>query len=144
MADARESILARLVTICGTVTGVQTVIRNGQVTDAAAWPCVIILDADEVAQEGEPRRPGPQLVTMTPEIYVVLEDTPEDVGGQLNTLRARLLKAILNDATLKGLTGANGAIRYEGCATGLARGRSMVGEMGVSLSFTYPFIPSKL
>ena len=38
----------------------------------------------------------------------------------------------------------DGDIRYEGCATALARGRSMEGEMGVSFSFTYVLRPEEL
>jgi hypothetical protein len=45
---------------------------------------------------------------------------------------------------LAGLVGSSGEVRYEGCATALARGRSMEGEMGVSFSFTYVLRPEEL
>ena len=42
------------------------------------------------------------------------------------------------------LVGTNGDIRYEGCATALARGRMMEGEMGLSFTFTYVLRPDAL
>ena len=143
----REDILARLVTVCATIPGVVFCARNrDEITDRQK-PAVVIWDADEVANEGEPKRAGasgPQIISMTPEIYILLSGSPETVGTQLNTLRDALLKAVLTDATMRTITGPNGAIRYEGCATGLSRGRSMEGEMGVSISFQYPFNPNTL
>lgn len=137
----REEILARLVVVGASIEGVVMCARNrDEITDRQR-PAIIIMDADEVAIEGEPKKPGPQIISMTPEIYILLSGAPETVGTELNALRALLLSAVLNDATLQTITGANGSIRYEGCATGLARGRSMEGEMGVSLSFQYPFKP---
>jgi len=143
----REDILARLVAVCATIPGVVLCARNrDEITDRQK-PAVIIWDADEVANEGEPKRAGaagPQIISMTPEVYILTTGLPATVGTDLNALRDALLKAVLTDATLRTITGANGSIRYEGCATGLARGRSMEGEMGVSLSFQYPFNPNTL
>ena len=81
---------------------------------------------------------------MTPEIYILLGAKPEDLGTVINTLRARLVKAILMDPSLLTILGSSGDARYEGCATALARGRSMEGEMGVSFSFTYVLRPEEL
>lgn len=143
----REDILARLVVICSALEGVTLCARNRDELSDRQRPAVIILDADEVAIEGEPKRAnaaGPQIISMTPEIYILISGTPETVGTELNAMRAALVSAVLTDETLRTITGANGSIRYEGCATGLARGRSMEGEMGVSLSFQYPFNPNTL
>jgi hypothetical protein len=146
--DRRELILARLAVIAAGVEGVTFSARNRDELSDRQRPAIIILDADEVADAGgagQGRKPqAPSVVSMTPEIYILLSDKPADVGGSLNTLRARLLKAVLADATLANLTGPNGAIRYEGCATGLSRGRSMEGEMGVSIAFLYPLNPNEL
>ena len=140
----REDILARLVEVCGEIDGVVLVARNRDELSDRQRPAIVILDADEVAVEGDRKRPGPQIISMTPEIYILLSGDPEDIGTDLNTLLVAVQKAILTDTELNELTGPNGSIRYDGCATGLARGRSMEGEMGVSLSFNYPFDPSKL
>ncbi len=148
MLDRREDILVRLLAVCRTVDGVAKVARNEQVTNDWDFPAVIVLDADEEADEaafgrGRPAR-SPNLVTMTPELYVILGETPEAVGSELNRLRARFIKAVLTDAELGGLVGTNGEIRYQACATGLARGRQMIGEMGLVFSFTYVLRPAEL
>ena len=140
MADIRESILARLVVIATAVTGVTTVVRNrGALTDAKR-PAIIIMDADEVGDDGDPdRRPPASMrrVGMTPQIYLLLSGNAESVGASLNALRAKTVKAIMQDATLIDLTLDNVGIRYDGCSTGLAMGRSMEGEMLLSFTFTY-------
>jgi hypothetical protein len=51
---------------------------------------------------------------------------------------------VLYDAALQGIVGTSGSMRYDGLVTDLARGRQMVGELGMSFSFTYPLIPSEL
>ena len=80
----------------------------------------------------------------TPEIYILLGAKPEELGSVINALRARFVKSVLDDSQLGSIVGTNGDIRYEGCATALARGRSMEGEMGVSFSFTYVLRPEEL
>jgi hypothetical protein len=49
----------------------------------------------------------------------------------------------LHDKTLLQITGSNGRITYDGCVTDLARNRVMKGQMGISLTFVYPFIPDE-
>jgi hypothetical protein len=140
MTDRRELILARLLEIARGIDGIVSAFRNKDEISEKQRPCIVILDADEAADDADPTsRPkrSPRRVAMTPEIYILLGSKPEDLGTAINALRARLLSAVLTDDQLIGLVGSNGDIRYEGCATALARGRSMEGEMGVSLSFTY-------
>ena len=81
---------------------------------------------------------------MTPEIYLLLGAKPENVGTEINALRATFIKSVLTDAGLLLIVGTNGDIRYEGCATSLARGRNMEGEMGISFSFAYTLRPEDL
>lgn len=146
--DRREAILERLTDVAGTVQGIVGAYRNRDEVSDDDRPAIIILDADEEASDAafERGRPSRQrnLVTMNPEIYIILGARPAQVGTEINTLRARLVKAVLLDGDLIALAGTNGEIRYEGCATALARGRQMEGEMGVSISFTYPLDPQKL
>ena len=146
--DRREDILVRLLAVCRTVDGVVKVARNEQVADDWDFPAVIVLDADEEADAAAfgRNRPAqaPNLVTMTPELYVILGEVPEAVGTELNRLRIRILKAVLTDAELLTIVGTNGEIRYESCATGLARGRQIIGEMGLVFGFTYPLKPTEL
>lgn len=146
--DKREDILVRLLAVCRTVVGVAKVVRNEQVTDDWDFPALILLDADEEADDaafGRNRPPqAPKLVTMTPELYVILGEVPEAVGTELNRLRVRILKAVLTDAELAAIVGTNGEIRYESCATGLVRGRQIIGEMGLVFAFVYLLEPTKL
>lgn len=145
MADKRELILARLVTVLGGIDGVRAVFRNQDEISERQYPCILILDADEAADDRDPQRhPNRRLVTMTPEIYVMLSGIPANVGTELNALRAAVIKAVFEDATLVELTVNQQGIRYEGSATGLSRGRAMEGSLGVSISFTYLLNPADL
>ena len=147
MTDRREMILTRLLEIAVGVEGIVAAFRNRDEISEKQRPAIVILDADEAADDADPvSRPSraPRRVAMTPEIYILLGAKPEDLGTAINTLRARFVKAVLGDAQLSLIVGSNGDIRYEGCATALARGRSMEGEMGVSFSFTYVLRPEEL
>lgn len=147
MTDRREMVLARLLEIARGIEGIAAAFRNKDEISEKQRPAIVILDADETAEDTDPTsRPSrsPRRVAMTPEIYILLGAKPEELGTTINTLRARLVKTILADAQLAGIVGSNGDIRYEGCATALARGRSMEGEMGVSFSFAYVLRPEEL
>ena len=147
MTDRREMILTRLLEIAVGVEGIVAAFRNKDEISERQRPAIVILDADEAADDADPAsRPSraPRRVAMTPEIYILLGAKPEDLGTAINRLRARFVKAVLGDAQLSLIVGSNGDIRYEGCATALARGRSMEGEMGVSFSFTYVLRPEEL
>ena len=147
MTDRREMILTRLLEIAVGVEGIVAAFRNKDEISERQRPAIVILDADEAADDADPAsRPSraPRRVAMTPEIYILLGAKPEDLGTAINRLRARFVKAVLGDAQLRLIVGSNGDIRYEGCATALARGRSMEGEMGVSFSFTYVLRPEEL
>lgn len=149
MADKREEILARLVVIVGAIDGVVTAARNQPDIDDEQRPAIVILDADEAADDADPAgvmrgSAARRRIGMSPEIYILLGANPEDVGTTINAMRAKVIKAILMDATLNTIIGANGAIRYEGCATGLSRGRGLEAEMGVSFTFSYILNPADL
>lgn len=146
--DRREAILARLVVVAATVPGVKKVVRNQKGLSDDQMPGIAIYDADEEADEdegGRGRPPhSPNIVTMTPEIFLLLAGLPENVGTLINNFRAAFLSKVLLDSELRNLVGTNGEIRYRGCATGLTQGRQMSGEMGVNISFSYPFNPANL
>lgn len=115
-------------------------------------PGIILLDADETKDPrfpqnmGRSERPGPGMMKMTPEIYVVLDVRKPanlNVGEDLNLARAAILDLILHDAGLQTITGSGGGITLDGCYTDLARNRQMKGQMGLSICFGYPFIPDE-
>ena len=147
MTDRREMVLARLLEIARGIEGIFAAFRNKDEISERQRPAIVILDADEAADDADPSsRPSraPRRVAMTPEIYILLGAKPEELGSVINVLRARFVKSVLGDSQLGSIVGSNGDIRYEGCATALARGRSMEGEMGVSFSFTYVLRPEEL
>lgn len=162
--DRRQEILDRLwamfenltVDLAGGPNGAiqikaGNVVRNRSELQADKLPGIILLDADEVK---DPRtlRPPPghqqsrmpiQVMRMTPEIYVQLDTRPignENVGKDLNTARLAILNAIFSDAQLQTIVGNNGDIVYDGCVTDLARNRQMKGQLGISVTFSYPLI----
>lgn len=141
MTDIREDILARLVLVARGVSGINGAFRNGFDLDESKVPCVVIHDGDETADDADPFRQAaaPRRVRMTPEIYVLVASDPETVGTQMNLYSRRLAKAILADSTLIALTGTSpvGDIRYEGCSTGLSKGRQVQGECRLHFSFGY-------
>lgn len=146
MTERRELILVRLLEIARGIEGIASAFRNRDEISEKQRPAIVILDADEAADDTDPTgRPSraPRRVAMTPEIYILLGAKPENLGTAINLLRARFLRAVLTDAQLASIVGTNGDIRYEGCATALARGRSMEGEMGVSFSFAYVLRPEE-
>jgi hypothetical protein len=147
MADAREQILQRLVAILDGVEGIKKVKRNELDQSETTLPLAVILDGDETADDSDPvSRPptAPRIVTMTPEIYVIVAKKAAQVGTDINSMRARVINAIATDAPLIALTHKNEGGRYEGAASGLSRGRSMMGEVGLSFSFRYVLRPGSI
>lgn len=147
MPDRREDILARLVAIAAAVPGVVTAGRNRVALSETARPAIVVLDADEAAEEDEPRgRPGhaPQLVTMTPELFVLAGAPAAEIGPELNAFRRRIVRRVLTDPALLALAGPNGSVRYAGCATALAAGRSLEGEMSLAFAIRYVLRPTDL
>jgi hypothetical protein len=159
--DRRDQILTRLFTLLGTVsvtisTGTfsgSKLVRNRNELPQEKVPGLILLDADEVKDprfpelSGRGSRPGPGMMKMTPEVYIVLDQRKPNnilVGEDLNLIRAAVLNLVLHDSALQAFTGQNGLITYDGCVTDLARNRVMQGQMGLSITFSYPFIPDEL
>lgn len=147
--DRRELILERLKAVYESVDGVKKAYRNRLDIPESQLPALAILDADESNDDQVPdgigRRAGlaPIVVTMTPESYIIGAAKSDKIGSDLNAFRIKLIKAVLGDETLLSLC-KDGDIRYMGFATGLAAGRSMEGEAGISFQFRYVIRPSKL
>ena len=162
--DRRQEILDRLWVILSALTvnlaggpngPVQikagSIVRNRNDLQADKTPGMIILDADEVKDPTklqlprgitETRMPA-QMMKMTPEIYIVMDVRPvgnPNMGQDLNTARLAVLNAIMTDTQLQEIVGSNGGITYDGCVTDLARNRTMKGQLGMSVTFSYPLI----
>lgn len=148
MEDKREDILARLPAVAATIFGGEDhVFRNTLEIPEGTRPACVILDGDEEADEsgygkGRPAH-GPAIVTMRPEIHIILGDVADDVGTVLNDYRRELVKAIITDASLVA-TCLHGDIRFEAFSTGLAAGRNMEAQGRLDMSFRYVLRPEKL
>jgi hypothetical protein len=130
-------------------------VRNRNELPAGKVPGIILLDGDEVPDPNIKQIPqgretnvfSPQIMRMSPEIYVVLDVRKPanlNVGEDLSIARAAILKAIMLDGNLHKIVGSHGKIVYDGCVTDLARNRTMQGQMGLLVSFVYPFIPGEI
>jgi hypothetical protein len=145
--DRREEILAQLLTVLQSLPDFAAVYRNRPMNPQTALrPACFLFDADE---ERDPNQGdvwhslGITLMRMTPEIFISLAATPEDVGSTLNGLRVEILKIVFADPTLQTLLTENGQIILEKAKTGLTMASGVEGKMAISLTFLYPVIPSE-
>jgi hypothetical protein len=164
LLDRRKLILDQLFSLLSgltiALTGGQTatvipagnIVRNRDQLPAELVPGIILLDADETKDQRFPQNPGrqgpsgPGMMRMTPEIYVVLDvRQPQNtnVGEDLLLAREAIMALVLADPTLQSLVGSGGVIIYDGAYTDLARNRTMRGQMGLSFTFGYPFVPGE-
>lgn len=145
MADVREAILARLRTLAAAVPGVVAAKRNATELSAELRPGVVVNDGDEQALKGEfthgKPSTAPRRMALTPEVWILLGDTPEEVGTSLSGFRSALVKAILTDATLDGLTTS---MEYHGLQTSNRRGLDMNGTTRLNFIFNYILKPDEL
>lgn len=127
------------------------IVKNRGELQADKLPGIIVLAADEVKDSRTLKVPPGmlqnrmpvQLMRMTPEIYVQLDTRPvgnEHVLDDLEAARLAILNAICVDDELWKIVGPNGDITYDGCVTDLARNRQMKGQLGISVTFTYPLV----
>jgi hypothetical protein len=150
MAWKRQLILARLYVVLSGIPGIAEAVHNRAV-NSDKRPAILLLDADEVADRayqgrGRPAN-SPNLVVMSPEIYVILKNVKpvnETVGADLNAFCAAIIKAVITDAEINVLVGSNGEIRYDGLVTDLGEDRSIEGKARVGMSFVYVIRPDEL
>jgi hypothetical protein len=136
--------MARLLTIAAAVPGVAYTARNDLGVDDVALPAIVVLDGDEQIPDMGARLAGKikaaRLVTMSAEVHILQDGEPATLGSELNALRVAVIRAILDDATLASIVGANGAIDPVGCSVGFAQGTRLQGELALVVRFTYPLI----
>lgn len=154
---SREQILARILQIASDVktadTTIKSAFRNRGPRSTDVRPAVGLLDGDET-NNLPPRAPGrggqrlpPAIMTMTPELYILLEETrpkQEEIGPRINAYRDALIEAMAGDTALLALLGANGRIQYRGCVTDLKSGSALNGEMRLDFAFTYVVNPASM
>ena len=147
MADMREILLARVLVVLKTVQGLETCERNLDDLSDLRLPAAILFDGDEEAFDN-PRARGqaPNAVEMHPVIEVHFPEAPENVGTQINAIRARIQKALCADTTIRTLCGnvPHAGIRYIGMTSDLAAGRATVAKRILSFGINYLFKPTDL
>jgi len=148
MTDVREQIMVRLLVVVASVEGIVTAKRNVETQNEVSFPAVSVREGDEPEppiedQHGKPTTTHRRIV-MTPQVIVHTAAKPESVGTDLNTLRARIIKAVLSDATLAGYTFNRRSIFYLGLVSDLAYGRDMIGRVALKFAFTYILDPNEL
>jgi hypothetical protein len=146
MTDQREAILARLLVLAGSVTGVASAARNRLDVSKLQRPAVVIFDgAEQLASEPEYGRgvvrSEIQKMLLRPVISVHVRG---DGGALLSLYRARLLTAILNDAALIDAVSVNGGIRYEAAEVLEPSAEGSEYRMDLAIGFTYIFRLSDL
>lgn len=152
MTFRRVNILQRLFAICDTIPGVKNVTWDVISINDDQLPALAVLEGDEETNEDDPvNRPpsAPRRVTMMPHIVIagrrnLQGSPPADIGENLNAIYAALLKAIMTDATLAGLTLDGRGVRFLGMESDLAVGRMMQGQMAVKFAFTYGLVLTDL
>ena len=151
MSDPREAIISRLVDVIAETLGFENVSRNqlyGDDADENPAPQVSVLEGDETpAAEQMPNNipaSAAQLIHMQPQVLLSNFDTSADVGTGLSASRAAIIKAVVADSTLNGLTHKNTGGRYVGMESDLAFARDALGRMALKFQFTYVLLPSQL
>lgn len=152
--NTRENILVRLVELMSEqYIAARTVVRNRGLLKNDDRPAVAILDGDEnvrLSGDGQGRgnrgrqSMGPQLMTMTPEIYIIPETAKPanpDIGTEVNDFRETIVRVIAQDQVLLDLIGSNGSVSYIRMVTDLKSGMALDGQCRLDFSFTYVLDP---
>lgn len=151
--DLREDVLSRIFTTMGTVTGITSTVRNRGLRSNEQRPAMVLLDGDETPRlstdtarlKGRLGLMAPQIITLRPEVYILLkEDRPKnsEVGPELNAFRIDFLSKMWADTTLATLLGSNGSIVYNGAVTDLKSGSALTGQMRLDFILNYVLRPT--
>ncbi len=148
MTDQRELIMVRLTEVVN-VAGVKTVSRNRVDFDDTQLPAVGVLEGDEEVAENTLGRSArasgrPYIVTATPQVFIRVGGISENIGTDLNTLRAAIIKALLDDADLTAMSMDDGGMQYAGMQSMLHAARSMIGATAMVFVIKYLLYPGQL
>lgn len=155
--DRRELILLRLLAILegmiqSTPPLVVSVVRNQDLRKDEERPGLVLLDGDEFSSLSDNlkrgRRTGmaPQLITMSPQVFIVMNEQRPNrptIGPDTNALRTKIINAVATDSQLATLYGANGSIYLNTVTTDMKSGGAVTGSMLLDFRITYPLIPNE-
>lgn len=147
MAEPRELILSRLVTVCAGVTGVVTAVRNQADIRVDLRPGVIVNDGAEefIDKPRSSQFSAVQLMELMPQILILVRsDTGIEAGTLLTLFRNRIVRAVMADATLQGYVGTVGDMRYDGCSVEPPTPESKEPRMQIDIVFPYMFVLDEL
>ena len=147
--DTRELILARLPVVCTGITGIAAVGQNQLDVPGLARPAILINDGSEEVLLDRPNSASRfgqvQIMDLTPDIRLLMRaDMGTDARKITSMFRGRVIAAILGDATLRGIVGANGAMKYGGCSSPDPSPETKEPRLDFTFVFTYPLKLSDL
>lgn len=144
--DKRELILARLLTVCASVSGIVATGRNVLDVPGLARPALVLHDGSEERQDSalSDNRSQVTRFELTPQFWLLVRGAAGDVGPLMSLFRSRLLFAITSDAELRNLTGTVGGIRYEGCTVSEPTPETKEPRMDINVTFIYTLAMSDL
>lgn len=141
MADQREAILNRLVTVCGAVTGVQAAVRNKLDAQALVRPAIIVQDGSEEVLDAPQGMRGSrvQRMELKPAVVVIVRgDNGAEAGSLLSLYRSRIVAAVLADAVLLDAV-VDRDIRYESATVAPPDAEAREFRCDINLVFTTVF-----
>lgn len=148
MTDKRELIIARLSAIVNDVDGLETFERNRTEFDDTQLPAGSVLEGDEeVDPDDLPlTRPSarPYQITALPQVFIRVATDNDNAGTNLNIIRGRVLKAVLEDAELNALSVNGRNVRPVAQQSNLHAARNMLGAMAITFAIKYVFHPSDI
>lgn len=144
--DKREAILARLVELCASITGIVSAGRNLLDVPLLQRPAIVVQDGSEerLDSAASDNRSGVQRLELTPQLWLLVRGAAADAGPLMSLFRARILYAVTTDQTLRDLTGAVGGIRYEGATVSEPSAETKEPRMDLNFTFTYALALSDL
>lgn len=154
MRDRREEISQRALAIMVafvTDNSIKRAARRAPLLNldlqAAQLPSMVLHAGDEEADESDPKHRGPlagRRVDFNFAIAITVGGKAEDLDAAANTLRRRLITAILGDATLVAITLNGKELYYVGTDPDADLGEQSYLTLLVRFSVTYPLIPAEL
>lgn len=149
MTDIREAILSRLLVIAKTVTAsAERMDFSAEINDQ---PNLVLVDGEESLIDSDPfahSSLAPVKIQMEPH-FALLVQTSAAAGPALNTIRAKLIKAVLTDDQLSELTTMQSGARkigarFMGCETGVQMGEGLIAFMTLRFALVYHLKPTDL
>ena len=149
MTDVREDILKRILAIAKTVLPPSR--RMDFVLNDDDLPYFVLMDGDESYPGDDEFKHPPeaaQLMLMQPKLLLFLEQA-DRVGEGLSFYRAKIIKAVVTDETLKNLTGHISGrrpigARYIGCEVGVQLSEAEFADAAFSFALLYVLKPTDL